>query len=114
MVWNRIPKSTCLGADQVNMGVYLALAHFNIGSKAILEVLERFGCRGGMYTAQGCRKSKIKRPSNAERKQRKEAIERRHHLRGKHNKRKTNIKRRKEVHMAQDTSSTILTSYVEN
>ena len=81
MVWNRIPKSTCVGTDQFNMGVYHALANCNIGSKAILEVLDRVGCRGGKYTAQGCRKNKIKRPSNAERKQRKEAIERRHHLR---------------------------------
>ena len=86
MVWNRIPKSTYVGTDQFNMGVYDAVANFNIGSKAILEVLEKLGCRGGKYTVQGCRRSNIKRLSNADRKQRKEAIDRRRHLRGKHKK----------------------------
>ena len=35
MVWNRIPKSTYVGADQFNLGVFDAVANFNIGRKSL-------------------------------------------------------------------------------
>ena len=87
MVWNRIPKSTYVGADQFNLGVYDAVANFNIGRKASLKVLEKLGCKDGKYTVNGCRNSNEKRLKNADIKQRKEVVNRRRQLRGQHRKR---------------------------
>ena len=94
-VWNRIPKSTYVGADQFNLGVYDAVANFNIGRKASLKVLEKLGCKDGKYTVNGCRNSNEKRLKNADIKQRKEVVNRRRQLRGQHRKKEDSIERKR-------------------
>ena len=38
MIWNRLPKGVFVGATVLTFGVYDAVAHFNIGSKAIITI----------------------------------------------------------------------------
>ena len=40
-IWNRIPKGTYVGLRQLEIGVYDAIAHFNIGSEAAILVYEK-------------------------------------------------------------------------
>lgn len=40
MIWNRLPKEVFIGSDVLKLGIYYAVAHFNIGSQAALNVLE--------------------------------------------------------------------------
>ena len=40
MIWNRLPKEVFIGSDMLKLGVYDAVAHFNIGSQAARNVLE--------------------------------------------------------------------------
>ena len=40
MIWNHFPKKVFIGSDVLKLGVYDAVAHFNIGSQAALNVLE--------------------------------------------------------------------------
>ena len=40
MIWNRIPKANHVALNTLSLGVYDAIAHFNMGSKASLDILE--------------------------------------------------------------------------
>ena len=40
MIWNRIPKATHVDLNNLSLGVYDAIAHFNYGTKATLDVFE--------------------------------------------------------------------------
>ena len=42
-IWNRVPKVTYVGLRQFEIGVYDAVAHFNIGSKAAILVMKSWG-----------------------------------------------------------------------
>ena len=53
-IWNRLPTSTYVGREQFEIGVYDAVAHFNVGSKAAVLVFEKLGMRPGMHMMQGC------------------------------------------------------------
>ena len=41
MIWNRVPKGTYVGLQQLEIGVYDAVSHFNIGNKAVILVCEK-------------------------------------------------------------------------
>ena len=38
MIWQRAPKNRYIGFVQLELAVYDAIAHFNIGTKAILDI----------------------------------------------------------------------------
>ena len=42
-IWNRIPKDTYVGLRQLELGVYDALSHFNIGNKATILIYQKLG-----------------------------------------------------------------------
>ena len=54
MIWNRLPKSTF-----VELGVYDAVAHFNMGSRAAINILQEEGLNPGFHLEEGiCRADK--------------------------------------------------------
>ena len=52
MIWNRIPKATHIGINNISLGVYDAIAHFNYGMKATLNVFKMLNIEPGIYTLQ--------------------------------------------------------------
>ena len=52
MIWNRVPKSTHVGLNILNLGVFDAITHFNYGSKATLDVLKQLNIEPGFYTTK--------------------------------------------------------------
>ena len=46
---NRLPKEVFIGSEVSKFGVYDAVAHFNIGSQAALNVLELLGIDPGTF-----------------------------------------------------------------
>ena len=66
-IWNRIPKGTYVGLRQLEIGVYDAIAHFNIGSKAAVLIFEKLGMRLGQHMLKGCFSKNILRTINARR-----------------------------------------------
>ena len=68
MIWKRIPKCTYVGLTQFELGIYDAVAHFNIGSKAAIKVYEYLGLQPGVNTLAGCNVLNNDRLKNAARK----------------------------------------------
>ena len=54
MIWNRIPKATHVGINNLSLGVYDAITHFNCGIKATLDVFKMLNIEPGIYTMQIC------------------------------------------------------------
>ena len=48
MIWNRVPKATHI----LTFGVYDAIAHFNYGAKASLDILKLLNVEPGIYMTQ--------------------------------------------------------------
>jgi hypothetical protein len=46
IIWSRVPKSTFVSRETIEMGTYSAVIHFNDGSKGILDVLKEFNLTG--------------------------------------------------------------------
>jgi len=67
-VWNRLPKTQYIGLDQFELGVYDAVAHFNIGAKAVLKIYEQLGLDPGIFTVDGCSQTNRSRLKKAGRK----------------------------------------------
>ena len=59
-VWNRLRKTTYVGYRQFALGVYDAVAVFNNGRKASIDLHENMNMRPGFFTRQGCRKQNSK------------------------------------------------------
>ena len=55
MVWQRIPKEVYVGSEKLQLGLYDAVAHFNIGSITVIELFQALGIPPGKYTEEGCR-----------------------------------------------------------
>ena len=60
-VWNRLQKTTYIGYHQFSLGVYDAVAVFNNGRKASIDIYENMNMRPRFFTRQGCRKQNRKR-----------------------------------------------------
>ena len=64
MILNRVTKSAHVGLNILSLGVFDAIAHFNYGSKATLDVLKQLNIEPGFYTTKTsdilnkCRKRK--------------------------------------------------------
>jgi hypothetical protein len=43
MIWNRLPKSIFLGGNVLQLGMYDTVAHFNMGSRASVDILNKMG-----------------------------------------------------------------------
>ena len=54
MFWNRVPKGTYLGLRQLEIGIYDAVSHFNIGNKAVILVYDKLGMVVGNNMRKGC------------------------------------------------------------
>ena len=65
MIWNRLPKSVFVGANVLKLGVYDAVAHFNIDAKAAIEILKEQGCTPGYFFEIGMNIANHKRDEKA-------------------------------------------------
>lgn len=65
LIWRRIPKDTYVGFRQFEIGVCDAVAHFNIGNLATIQIMEKLGMDSGYYTVSGCSVGNTMRVSNA-------------------------------------------------
>ena len=54
MIWERLPKQTFIGSDLLQLGVHDAVAHFNIGFEAFIQVLKNSGINPGKYCQAEC------------------------------------------------------------
>jgi len=56
MIWQRLPKEVYVGREILELGMYDAVAHFNIGSTTVLKLLQGLGISPGKYTQAGCKR----------------------------------------------------------
>ena len=49
MIWERVPKHTFIGSEALQLGVYDAVAHFNSGNQAGLNILSEAGIEPGEF-----------------------------------------------------------------
>ena len=52
MIWNRIPKANHVALNTLTFGVYEAIAHFNMGAKASLDILEDINIIPGEFMSK--------------------------------------------------------------
>lgn len=67
-VWNRLPKTNFIGFNQFELGIYDAVACFNTGNKAILQIFKELGFKPGYFTLAGCHTANCQRLQVAGRK----------------------------------------------
>ena len=53
-ITNRVPKSTHVGLNVLSSGVYDAIAHFNYGEKAALDIMKLLKINPGVYMINQC------------------------------------------------------------
>ena len=61
MIWDRIPKTRYVSLTELELGVYDAVANFNIGKKASVLIYEKINLIPGKFTLQVCDKISRKR-----------------------------------------------------
>ena len=66
MIWDRIPKQTFVSLTQLKIGVYDAVAYFNIGAKASLDIFKELSMEPGFHMTAGCKALNSERKRNAE------------------------------------------------
>ena len=66
MIWNRIPKNIFVGFDVLEFGVYDAVAHFNIGAEAAVNIFKEVNLDPGEYFLKGMRKINKERIAKAD------------------------------------------------
>ena len=54
MIWERLPKTKYVSNTQLQLGVYDAVANFNIGRKASVLIYEKLNMIPGRHTLKGC------------------------------------------------------------
>ena len=65
MIWCRLPKGVFVGSDLLKLGIYDAVSHFNVGAKAVINVLNKLGIKPGSYTEDACKDTDKLRVSKA-------------------------------------------------
>jgi len=83
MIWERIPKVTYVALNLFRLGVYDAVAHFNIGWKASILVFEKLSIVPGRYCTKNVDSLNRKRLFNASYKDSEKAKKRRKIIRSK-------------------------------
>ena len=66
MMWWHVPKGVFVGSEVLQLGVYYALFHFNIGSQAVIKLFETLGTPPGEFCLIECQQSDDNRVSKAE------------------------------------------------
>ena len=64
-MWERLPKTTYVGLQQFKFGLYDAVAVFNMGRSATVEIFKELQTEPGKYTIEGCMTQNKKRLNNA-------------------------------------------------
>lgn len=82
MIWNRIPKNIFVSGNVLELGVYDAVAHFNIGAKAAVDILKEVNLEPGKFCVQAMNKTNKMRIERAGVKVRDSSKKRRKVLRG--------------------------------
>ena len=54
MIWDRIPKTTFVGKEVFELGVFDAVANFNMGTEAVKQILRKLGIEPGRFTSKHC------------------------------------------------------------
>ena len=57
MIWERVPKDNFIGSEAFQLGVFDAVAHFNIGCQAGLNILSRAGLQPGEFCVAAFRQT---------------------------------------------------------
>ena len=83
MIWERCPKTEYVGRDTFEFGVFDAVAHFNLGAVAAINVYKECGIAPGKYTRESCKLRNQRRLYFAESKEKEKSKLRRKQLRGK-------------------------------
>jgi len=65
MFWERVLKGVFNGAEVLQLGIYDAVAHFNIGCQATVKILEELGLSPGQYCLTESQKADSVRVFNA-------------------------------------------------
>lgn len=55
LIWERVPKSNYVGYTQLEIGVYDAVAVFNDGRSATLDILQAMGLQPGVHCVKACK-----------------------------------------------------------
>ena len=55
MIWQRVPKEVYVGRETLELGLYDAVAHFNIGAVTVIRILQALNIPPGKYTEEGCK-----------------------------------------------------------
>jgi hypothetical protein len=66
MIWNRLPKSIFGGGNVLQLGVYDAVTHFNMGSRAAVDILQQDELVPGYNFEEGGCKDYKKRVKKAD------------------------------------------------
>ena len=61
MIFDRIPQQTFVSLTQLEIGVYDAVANFNIGAKASIDILKILDVEPSFHTIAGCKASNNER-----------------------------------------------------
>ena len=61
LIWERVPKTDYVTLPTLELGVYGAVGHFNIGMKSSVLIYEKLMMVPGVYTLHGCKKTNRKR-----------------------------------------------------
>ena len=83
MVWERVPKTWYVALEKLEFGFYDAVANFNYGRKATLDILCELKLEPGNYTVNHCDQLNKARIANANYKATDSARKNRKIIRGK-------------------------------
>ena len=61
MIWDHVPKSRYVSFSQLELGLYDAVANFNVGRKASMLIYEKINMIPGKYSLRGCQAINWKR-----------------------------------------------------
>lgn len=82
MIWQRVPKEVYVGRETLELGLYDAVAHFNIGAVTVIRILQALNIPPGKYTEEGCKLLDQLRVDGAEYKSKASTKKRRKVIRG--------------------------------
>jgi len=101
MIWRRVPKDCYVGLQQFKTGVCDAIAHFNMGNIATINIYRELGIEPGEYTTAGCSDGNGERVKNAARLSTEKRKTNRKILRGKRkNKGDKNLEKEGDIYIA--------------
>lgn len=82
VIWNKCPKGIFVGGDVLEFGVYDAVAHFNMGSRAAACIMQELDLEPGYFFEEGNKKADEVRSGKANHREKAEVKKRRKVLRG--------------------------------